>query len=136
MLFFLYFTSSVSFMKRLPLHTSQTTYTVGRNAISTAIVPLPSHVSQRPPPRDCATLNEKRDDFHPRARVSVVVAKRSRIKVNAPVLVAGLLLGVRPMGLWSMRMARERCCEPSKLAALYTLFERYFLSKRARKSSL
>src|SRR3989344_1763154 len=85
MFFFLYLTSSVSLVKRLPLHTSQVTYTVGKKCISTAIVPLPSQVSHRPPPRSCLTLKEKRFGFHPRARASLASANSSRIKVNEPV---------------------------------------------------
>src|SRR3989338_9146562 len=135
MFFFLYLTSSVSLVKRLPLQTSQVMYTVGKKCISTAMTPLPSQVSHRPPPRSCLTLKEKRFGFHSRARASRVSAKRSRIKVNEPAYVAGLERGVRPIGDWSMSMARLKCSLPSNLAALSVLLERYFLSKRARKFS-
>src|SRR3989344_1756188 len=135
MLFFLYLISRVSFMNRFPPQISQVTYTVGKKCISTAMVPLPSHASQRPPPRACGTLKENLLAFHPRARASAVSAKSSRTNVNAPVYVAGLLRGVRPIGLWSMRMARFKCSAPSKRDALNVLFERYRLSKRARKFS-
>src|SRR6185295_12456831 len=104
MFFFLYFTVRVSLSNRLPLQTSQVTYTVGKKCISTAISPLPSQASQRPP----LTLNEKRLAFQPRRRASSVVANRSRMWVKAPVYVAKFERGVRPMGDWSIRIARER----------------------------
>src|SRR3989344_5038594 len=135
MFFFLYLTSSVSLVKRLPLQTSQVMYTVGKKCISTAMTPLPSQVSHRPPPRSCLTLKEKRLAFHPRARASDVCAKSSRTNVNDPVYVAGFERGVRPIGDWSMSMARLWCSLPSNLAALCVLFERYFLSNRTRKFS-
>src|SRR3989338_11255062 len=94
--FFLYLTSSVSFIKRLPLHTSQVTYTVGKKCISTATKPLPWHASQRPP----FTLKEKRPGAQPRARASSLIANMSRICVHAPVYVAGLGGGGRPIRLW------------------------------------
>src|SRR5438093_9157188 len=48
------FTSSTSFLKRLPAQTSHGTNTLARNTISTSTCPAPSHASHRPP----ATLNE------------------------------------------------------------------------------
>src|SRR3989338_1763315 len=102
MLFFLNFTSSVSFIKRLPLQTSHVTYTVGKKCISTATRPLPSHASQRPPLR----LNENRLGLHPRARASSVIANMSRMWVHEPVYVAGFERGVRPLGGLSMRIER------------------------------
>src|SRR3989344_6062102 len=94
MLFFLYLTSSVSFMNRLPPHTSQVTYTVGKKGISPALSPFPWHASQRPP----FTLNEKRPGPQPRAFDSSDIAKRSLMCVHAPVYVAGFDRGVRPIG--------------------------------------
>src|SRR3989344_2547665 len=99
--FFLYFTSSVSFIKRLPLHTSQVTYTVGKKCISTATKPLPWHASQRPP----FTLNENLPGPQPRARDSSLIAYISRMWVHAPVYVAGLERGVLPIGDWSISIA-------------------------------
>ncbi len=48
-------TSRISFLKRLPLHTSHSKCTSAINCISTVISPSPLHFSQRPP----STLNEK-----------------------------------------------------------------------------
>jgi len=62
----LYFTSSVSRLYRLPLHTSQVTYTSGRKCISILICPSPAQFSHRPP----RTLNEKRPGWNPRILAS------------------------------------------------------------------
>src|SRR3990167_9669741 len=121
MFLFLYFTVRVSFSKRFPRHTSHVTYTVGRKCISTAIVPLPSHVSHRPP----FTLNENLPGPHPRRRASAVSAQRSRIKVNEPVYVAGFERGVRPIADWSIRTVRERYSVPVKLSQLKISAVRY-----------
>src|SRR3989344_4200419 len=125
--FFLYLTSRVSFSKRLPRHTSQVTYTVGRKCISTAIVPLPWQVSQRPP----FTLNENRPGPHPRKRASTVSENKSRINVNEPVYVAGFERGVRPIADWSMSTVRARYSVPVKLSQLKISFVRYLYSRRA-----
>src|SRR3989344_3885665 len=127
MFFFLYFTSNVSFIKRLPLHTSQVTYTVGRKCISTATKPLPWQASQRP----LFTLNETRPGPQARARASSDIANISRMCVHAPVYVAGFERGVRPMGDWSINIARPRYSVPVNSFALYVLAVRYRLSKRA-----
>src|SRR3989344_7082246 len=127
MLFFLYFTSSVSFINLFPLHTSHVTYTVGKKCISTATRPFPWHASHRPP----LTLNEKRPGPHARAFASSDIANMSRIWVQAPVYVAGFERGVRPIGLWSIRMARPRESVPLNSAQLYVFALRYRLSKRA-----
>src|SRR3989338_7600263 len=127
MFFFLYVTSSVSFIKRLPSQTSHGTYTVGRKCISTAISPFPWQASHRPP----LTLKENRLAFQPRTRASAVSANISRIKVNAPVYVAGFERGVRPIGPWSNKMARDKYSLPVKLAQLNISFERYRRSNRA-----
>src|SRR3990167_152579 len=127
MLFFWYFTSSVSFINRLPLHTSHVTYTVGKKCISTATRPLPWHASQRPP----LTLNEKRPGPHARARASSDIANMSRMCVHAPVYVAGFERGVRPIGDWSISIGRPRYSVPVNSFALYVLAVRYRLSKRA-----
>src|SRR3989338_2841298 len=129
MFFFLYFTVRVSLSKRLPRQTSQVTYTVGRKCISTAISPLPSQASQRPP----LTLKENLFAFQPRSRASSVVAKRSRMWVKAPVYVARLERGVLPMGDWSMRIALERYSVPENELQLKTCAVRYLRSYRACK---
>src|SRR3989344_2490138 len=85
MFFFLYLTSSVSLVKRLPLQTSQVTYTVGRKCISTAITPLPSQVSHRPPPRSCLTLKEKRSGSPPGGRAPPAPENARRKKESEPV---------------------------------------------------
>src|SRR3990167_6434853 len=108
MFLFLYFTVRVSLSKRFPRHTSHLTYTVGKKCISTAISPFPSQASQRPP----FTLNEKRFAFHPRARASGVAAKRSRMYGNAPGYLAGFERDVRPIGDWSIKMARDKYSSP------------------------
>src|SRR3989338_6698232 len=114
MFLFLNLTSSVSFMNRFPLHTSQVTYTVGKKCISTATSPFPWHASQRPP----FTLNENRPGPQPRARDSSDIANISRMCVHAPVYVAGLEGGVRPMGDWSINIARPRYSVPENYFAL------------------
>src|SRR3989338_5390305 len=129
MLFFLYLTSSVSFIKRFPLHTSQVTYTVGRKCISTATNPFPWHASHLPP----FTLKEKRPGPQPRARASSLIANMSRMCVHAPVYVAGFDRGVRPMGDWSIRIERPKYSVPENSAALYVLALRYRLSNRAKR---
>ena len=127
--FFLYFTLRVSLSNLFPSHTSHVTYTVGKKCISTAIIPRPSHDSQRPP----FTLNENRFAFHPRRRASSVSANMSRICPHDSVYVATFERGVRPIGLWSMRIARERYSRPRNCAQLYILFVRYFLSNCAER---
>ena len=62
------------------------------------MIPSPRHASQRPP----FTLKLNRPFLYPLALASEVEAKRSRIMSNTPVYVAGLDLGVLPMGDWSM----------------------------------
>src|SRR6476661_1298722 len=96
----LYLISSVSLLYLLPLHFSQCTYTSGRKFISIVRNPLPSQTSQRP----LFTLKEKRPAVYPRILASGIEANRVRISVKKPQYVAGLLLGVRPIGDWSISM--------------------------------
>src|SRR3989344_5342404 len=116
----LYLTSSVSFINRLPLQTSHGTYTVGRKCISTSMSPFPEQVSHLPP----LTLKENLFDFHPRTRASAVSAKRSRINVHEPVYVAGFERGVRPIGDWSIKIARPRYSVPVNVLQLKISAER------------
>src|SRR3989338_7563745 len=129
MLFFLYLTSSVSFINRLPLHMSQVTYTVGKKCISTATRPLPWHTSHRPP----FTLKLNLPGPHPRARASSLMANKSRMWVKAPVYVAGFERGVRPIGDWSIRIERARYSVPLNSLQLYILAVRYRLSNFAKR---
>src|SRR5688572_14675575 len=94
MLFPLYRISSVSRLYRLPWHFSQGTYTSGRKFISITRMPPPSQTSQRP----LFTLKEKRPALYPRIFASGTEANRVLISVKNPQYVAGLLLGVRPIG--------------------------------------
>src|SRR3989338_10366679 len=129
MFFFLYLTSSVSFIKRLPLHISQVTYTVCKKCISTATSPLPWQTSHRPP----LTLKLNLPGPHPRALASSLIANKSRMCVNAPVYVAGFERGVRPIGDWSIKIERARYSVPLNSLQLYIFAVRYRLSNRARK---
>ena len=58
------------------------------------ITPSPSHASQRPP----LTLKENLPGLYPLFLDSGRPVNQSLIGPNAPVYVAGLDLGVRPMG--------------------------------------
>src|SRR5712692_6954712 len=89
-----HFTSSVSRLYRLPLHTSHVTYTSGRKCISILICPSPAQASHRPP----LTLNENRPGRYPRTLASLVWLNSLRMWSNTPVYVAGLDRGVRPIG--------------------------------------
>ena len=77
----LYLTSKVSRLYRLPLQTSQGTYTSGRKFISILMRPSPEQASQRPP----RTLKENRPELYPRALASGVWANSSRMSLNRPV---------------------------------------------------
>src|SRR3989344_8102181 len=57
----------------------------------------------------------------------------TRIKVQLPVYVAGFERGVRPIGDWSIRMARPRYSVPVNVLQLKISAERYLRSKRACK---
>ena len=56
------------------------------------------HSSHRPP----GTLNENLPALKPRTFASGVASNSALISLNTPVNVAGLLRGVRPIGLWSI----------------------------------
>ena len=109
MLLPLYFTSSVSRLYLLPSHTSQGTYTSGRKCISILIIPSPEQASHLPP----LTLKLNLPFLYPLSLASEVDAKRSRIISNTPVYVAGLDLGVRPIGDWSILITLSSCSIPS-----------------------
>src|SRR3989338_2694965 len=114
MFFFLYVTSNVSFINRLPSQTSHGTYTVGKKCISTAISPFPWQASHRPP----FTLKEKRLALYPLTLASSVSAKSSLINVHAPVYVAGFDRGVRPIADWSIKIVLPAYSVPVKLPQL------------------
>src|SRR5256886_11681018 len=103
------FTSSTSFLKRLPAQTSHGTNTLARNTISTSTCPAPSHASHRPP----ATLNENVLGVYALARASGSAANRARSSSNALMYVMGLDRGVRPMGAWSTSTTSLIACQPS-----------------------
>ena len=109
MFFPLYLISRVSLLYRLPLHTSQGTYMSGRKCISIFKSPSPEHASLRPP----RTLKLNLPELYPRAFASCVEAKSSRMSVNTPVYVAGLDLGVRPIGDWSIFMTLSKFSIPN-----------------------
>src|SRR2546429_9805129 len=91
------FTSSTSFLKRLPAQTSHGTNTLARNTISTSTCPAPSHASHRPP----ATLNENVLGVYALACPSGSAANKARRPPDALLYVMGLERGVRPSGAWS-----------------------------------
>ena len=101
MFFPLYLTASVSFLYLRPRHSLQTTFTEGRKFISMTLMPAPLHSSHLPP----GTLNENLPALNPRTLASGVASKRFLISLNTPVNVAGLLRGVRPIGLWSISIS-------------------------------
>src|SRR5207244_8881583 len=100
------FTSSTSFLKRLPAQTSHGTNTLARNTISTSTCPAPSHASHRPP----ATLNENVLGVYALARASGSAANKARSSSNALMYVMGLERGVRPMGARTTRTQTEHAC--------------------------
>ena len=65
--------------------------------------------SHRPP----RTLKLNLPELYPRAFASCVEAKSSRMSVNTPVYVAGLDLGVRPIGDWSIFMTLSKFSIPN-----------------------
>src|SRR4030095_14616381 len=104
----LYLISSVSRLYLLPLHFSQGTYTSGKKFISITRIPPPSHTSQRP----LFTLNENRPALYPRIFASGIDANNVRMSVKKPQYVAGLLLGVLPIGDWSISITLSICSNP------------------------
>jgi len=98
MLFPLYFTSNVSWLYLLPLHTSHGTYISGRKCISILRTPSPWQASHLPP----GTLKLNLPFWYPLIFASFVVANKSRIISNTPVYVAGFERGVLPIGDWSI----------------------------------
>src|SRR5690349_24703413 len=90
----LYLISKVSRLYLLPLHFSQCTYTSGKKFISITRMPPPSHTSQRP----LFTLKENLPALYPLIFASGMDANKLLISVKKPQYVAGLLLGVRPIG--------------------------------------
>ena len=128
MVFPLYLTSNVSRLYLLPLHTSHGTVISGKKYISISLTPAPSHASQRPP----LTLKENLPALKPRTLASIVEAKSSLIAVKTPVYVAGLLLGVLPIGAWSIFITLSKTLIfsillqlPSGSLELFKAFERY-----------
>src|SRR5438094_1078761 len=96
------FTSSTSFLKRLPAQTSQGTNTLARNTISTSTCPAPSQASHRPP----ATLNENVLGGYALARASGSAANTARTSPHALRYVIGLERGAPLMGDWPTRTTR------------------------------
>ena len=92
----LYFISNVSLLYLFPLQISHSTYTSAKKCISIFLTPSPSQFSHRPP----LTLNENLPGLYPLAADSFKPANQSRIGVKQPVYVAGLDLGVLPIGDW------------------------------------
>src|SRR5690606_29466843 len=72
--------------------------TSGKKFISITRIPAPWQVSHRPP----FTLKLNLPGLYPLIMDSGVWVNRLRISLNTPVYVAGLDLGVRPMGDWLM----------------------------------
>src|SRR3989339_344101 len=97
----LYLTASVSARYLFPLHSLQCTWTAGKKFISIICSPAPRHSSHLPP----FTLNENLPDLKPLILASLVSVKSFLISANTFVYVAGLLLGVRPIGDWSISIS-------------------------------
>ncbi len=70
----------------------------GKKYISMFLTPAPSQAAHLP----SLTLKENLPGKKPLASASGVFANNSRIGVQTPVYVAGLLLGVLPIGAWSI----------------------------------
>src|ERR1035437_7708144 len=90
--------SNVSRLYLLPLHFSHCTYTSGRKFISITRIPPPWHSSHRP----LFTLKENLPGVYPLILASGTCEKSCRTSLKKPQYVAGLLRGVRPIGLWSI----------------------------------
>ncbi len=73
--------------------------------------PSPEQDSHRPP----FTLKENLPALYPLLRASGTWANNSLMGVNVPVYVAGLLLGVLPIGDWSMLTTLSICSKPSMI---------------------
>ena len=86
--------SRVSLLYLLALHESHSTNTSGKKCISILITPSPSQISHLPP----LTLKENLPTLYPLKADSGRLVYHSLIGVNAPVYVAGLDLGVLPIG--------------------------------------
>ena len=89
-------TASVSLLYLKPLQSSQWTIILGRKFISIVFFPAPLQTSHLPP----TTLKENLPDLYPLILDSSVFENNSLISVNTPVYVAGLDLGVLPIGAW------------------------------------
>ena len=73
--------------------------------------PAPEQASQRPPD----VLKEKKPAPCPRIEASGKAAKRSRIRSQAPMYVAGVERGVLPMGSWSTITSWRKDFRPVRL---------------------
>ena len=115
--------SRVSSLNLFPLHISHSTYKSGRKCISTFTQPSPLQFSHLPP----STLKLNLPGLYPLALDSAVLAKISLIWVNKPVYVAGLDLGVLPIGLWSIEISLSIFSSPriflnSVFSGIFELF--------------
>ena len=108
----LYFTARVSSLYLRPRHSGHTTLTDGRKFISMTLMPAPLHSSHLPP----ATLNENLPALNPLTLASGVSSNSCLMSLNTPVNVAGLLLGVLPMGLWSISISLSMFSMPTMLS--------------------
>src|SRR5574344_2415577 len=89
-------TRKVSLLYLVPWHTSHGTYISGKKCISIFLTPSPQQASHLPP----LTLNENLPLSYPFIFDSFISANKSLISSKTPTYVAGLLLGVLPIGSW------------------------------------
>ena len=100
--------SSTSSWKRRPWQAGQGACTSWKNSRLLVTVPMPSHVSQRPP----GVLNENALAASPRERASGEAAKAARTGAHTSVYVATFERFMRAMGACPTATMRSRCAQP------------------------
>ena len=121
----LYVTANVSLLYLFPPQTSHFTYTSDKKCISILIVPSPEQFSHLPP----GILKEKRPALYPLALASGRDAYSSLIGPKRSMYVAGLDLGVLPIGLWSIATSLSMNSNPSidSYPSFFSFFLKSFL---------
>lgn len=100
--------SSTSSWKRRPRQVGQGACTSLKKSRLLVTVPMPSHVSQRPP----GVLNENAFAESPRERASGAAAKAARMGAHTSAYVATFERFMRAMGVCSTATMRSRCPQP------------------------